>query len=229
MVIIFEATVADFANYKTDLGSAADNAGTIVHEDIFGGACPEYWYAYNLENFEVHNSFSSGKKMSIAARFSTWSTCPEVSTSSSNKKSNNRKKKLVKGKKNDIEGLQTPTKHFFSKTLWWDYTFGTTNYPVSSRIQGTPDEELKTWGMVFERDWFSLKKKYEITCSTDKQMLKGRMRKDEELYASFYFTGDWCSRKIVRFKNRPGVGDQSSFIEIGSSTTWNVSTTYTKI
>ena len=42
------------------------------------------------------------------------------------------------------------------------------------------------------------------------------MRKKEELFASFHYTGDWCQRTVYKFTNRPGIGDQNSYVEIGT-------------
>ena len=45
------------------------------------------------------------------------------------------------------------------------------------------------------------------------------MRKQDELYASFYINGYWCGREVKKFNNNPSVDDQSSHIEIGTSNT----------
>jgi hypothetical protein len=103
-----------------------------------------------------------------------------------------------------------------NKTLYYYDSQAIGNgYPRNNWVS-TGGQSYVNWGIVFERDFYSLKKKYVMTCNGQEVKLKGRMRKKKELYASFYFDGNWCQRTVKEFKNRPGVGDQSSYVRIGT-------------
>jgi hypothetical protein len=213
LAIIFEAG-SDITNKTViDLGVEADYAGTLITQ---GGTPPncEKGDHYNLEHFKITQKYNKGKNLKIRLRVSvSFANVNFTPTDLCLLYAENQKQKCLKGNHQDLVGSFSPPKSFEGRT-------------IVTTVVTTPKstKESNHWGMLFESDWYSIKKHHSIyatSCNTN-MLLKGRMKNHNELYAAFYFLGDWCNGDTYRFINQPGHGDQNSWVDIQNSSSYNL-------
>jgi hypothetical protein len=206
LALIFEVG-SELAYAKTtELGSDIDNSGTLVSTGGIDPSMCERSDFYNIKSFRVYQQFNKGKKIKIKTNW-VYSEDAYFPCIFHDGFQSTRKQWVKKSHRNDVIGVFNP-----------DLVANTTFYTIlnSNGITCVPDKYVV--GVVYEHDWYTLKKKnkMDITSCLSEVVVKTRNKKHGEIYASYFFFADWCVLDTYRFTAPAGVGDQNAFFDIKS-------------